>query len=563
VVTRGAIATLALALAACTTAAPDRGGPDASARPPENGVHFEPSPIEIVTEPAASWFEASCALPTRELRRIRRGYHPGRSPDVVMVPREPNFFGGFVATSHSGPWDYLQRVPLVFYGPGFIRPRGGVDLGREVTLADIAPTLAALVGSPWPRDRPGRVISEILVPQEQRPEPPRVVVTIVWDGGGWNVLDAWPGSWPNLARLMRAGASVEATVGSSPSVTPAAHANIGTGAWPKQHGIVGIPLRERGQMFGSFPNKSPKFLELSTVADLHDASTGNRARVAFIAYKSWHLAMLGHGAYLEGGDKDTAVIVGQQERFATGRRYYAAAPYLDDVRGLNAAVRAVDLDDGKLDDTWMGHEILDDPRARRDTPVWVLHQTKLVKAMLERESFGRDAVPDLFFTNYKQIDEVGHNWNMVNPEMRAILAYSDRALANLVRYLDDRVGKRRWVLALTADHGQGPDPEASGAWPIAMGELVGDLARRFGMEEDDLVLHTSPVGLWLHRKALAAAAIDVRDVAAWLLRYRLEDNAGGDEVPAQYEPRMREPIFSAAFPSTALGRIWSCRRSAR
>src|SRR3712207_8270518 len=53
---------------------------------------------------------------------------------------------------------------------------------------------------------------------------------------------------------------------------------------------------------------------------------------------------------------------------------------------------------------------LTDPTAVRHSPVWTLYQTRLLKEMLAREDFGENRVPDLFFTNYKQVDDVGHDY---------------------------------------------------------------------------------------------------------------------------------------------------------
>ncbi|MDQ4064913.1 MAG: hypothetical protein M3161_02585, partial [Actinomycetota bacterium] len=74
--------------------------------------------------PSQRWVRAACDLPPKILERIARGLVTGRSADVHMVPRYPNFFGSFRVTTHSGPWDYLQRVPLVFYGPGYVAETG-------------------------------------------------------------------------------------------------------------------------------------------------------------------------------------------------------------------------------------------------------------------------------------------------------------------------------------------------------------------------------------------------------------------------------------------------------
>lgn len=527
--------------------------------PPPAGRFASAKPPRIVAKPAANWRQAGCRLPLEYLRRIRRGYYPGRSPDVLFVPRKPNFFGGFTSTTHSGPWGYVQRIPLVLYGPGYVRQRGLVRLDREVTLVDLAPTLAKLVGLKWPGDRPGTAVGDAF---KQRRRPPRVVLTIVWDGGGWDVLNEWPHAWPHLRRMMSRGVSVGgATVGTSPSVTPASHATLGTGTWPRAHGIVDIPQREGAEIVASFPGRSPELLEMSTFADLFDRSTGNEAEVGMIAYLFAHLGMMGHGAQLEGGDLDTAVIAdGGPGDLITNPSYYSLPSYLQTVPGYEDDIDTVDRIDGKADDKWMGHDLgqLD---IQRHSPVWELYQTRLLKALMTGEGYGTDNVTDLLFVNYKEIDDVGHNWNMLNPEMRSTLGFADDVLGNIEQFLNRTVGKRRWVIALTADHGQAPDPRAVGAWPIRMQVLTKDLAAHWNVSEDDLLLDERPVGLWLNETTLAREGISRGDIADWLIDYRLEENVPVTEkLSGDYAKRAREPVFSAAFPGDALGRLMTCAR---
>jgi arylsulfatase A-like enzyme len=518
---------------------------------------------------------SACTLPVEQLQRIRRGHAHGRSPDLLMVPRAPNFFGALPAvTSHSGPWDYVQKVPLVLYGPGFIRALGDLHLARHPTLADIAPTIAELIGLPWPRSRPGRAISQALVPEEERAGGPALVLVIVWDGGGWNVLNRWPDSWPTLARMARQGASVRGVVvGSSPSVTPAVHATIGTGAFPKQHGVVDIPLRTRnGILPYSFPGGSSRVLDMSTLADLHDRATGNAARVGMFAFQFFHLGMMGHGAAWPGGDRDIAVIVQRQAGrsvtragdFETNEDSYVLPPYVPETPGFETDVRTVDSGDGRVDSRWMGSGDLTDPSDVRHSPVWVHYQTRITQEILRRESFGKDAVTDLFFTNYKEIDDVGHNWNMLEPEMGSVLRSSDAMLDRLIDFLDANVGRGRWVIALTADHGQAPLPSSSGAWPIRMRVMTRDLGRRFGIAARKIIAEERPTGLWLDRSALEAEGITQKDIARWLMDYRLEDNVKRDEdVPSRYRTRLEERLFAAVFPARELRRIWGCARRRR
>ena len=126
----------------------------------------------------------------------------------------------------------------------------------------------------------------------------------------------------------------------------------------------------------------------------------------------------------------------------------------------------LDLLDGELDKTWMGHDVLGSKRYRRDTPVWVLHQTNVLKALIEREGFGADDVPDLLFTNYKQIDRVGHYFNMDSEEVHDSLVETDEQLGNVVDFLDSEVGAGEYTVVITADHGQQPDAKAIDGYGI-------------------------------------------------------------------------------------------------
>lgn len=89
-------------------------------------------------------------------RAAALNYVPGRSGDLIIVPRE-NWIMSTSATTHGTLHPYDQRVPVIVFGPG-------VRAGRysaPATPADIAPTLAALMGVPiGPTD--GRVLAEAM-----------------------------------------------------------------------------------------------------------------------------------------------------------------------------------------------------------------------------------------------------------------------------------------------------------------------------------------------------------------------------------------------------------------
>ena len=69
-------------------------------------------------------------------------YHPARSGDLIIVPKEHWMLSTSSATTHGTLYPYDQRVPVLFYGPGV---RAGLRT-EDATPADIAPTVAWLAG---------------------------------------------------------------------------------------------------------------------------------------------------------------------------------------------------------------------------------------------------------------------------------------------------------------------------------------------------------------------------------------------------------------------------------
>jgi predicted AlkP superfamily pyrophosphatase or phosphodiesterase len=99
----------------------------------------------------------SIAPDDRLARAAARGYAPGRSGDLLVIPR-PYWISGTSVTTHGTAYLYDARVPVILAGPG-VRP--GTYL-EAASPADIAPTLAHLVGITLPSPD-GRVLREALL----------------------------------------------------------------------------------------------------------------------------------------------------------------------------------------------------------------------------------------------------------------------------------------------------------------------------------------------------------------------------------------------------------------
>ena len=511
--------------------------------------------------------EAGCRLPFDWIRAVYRGWDTddARDFDLAIVPKPPNYMGSITDTSHSGPYDFLQRVPLVFYGPGHISQQGPVKLKREVDLSDIAPTMAAAMDFDFPQ-RDGRAISEIIDPDAPAP---KLIVTVVIDGGGWNVLNHWPDAWPELKELMAEGASLQnATVGSSPSITPSIHTNLSTSAYPNRHGVSAIVVRtEEGDLTEAFApvgeNTGVKnmdatvSLRTTTIADLWDLENDNAALVGAVSPGFLQIGMVGQGAALEGGDKDImAVLSKKRVEWDTNRELYSLPEYVNtEVRGPERDKQAVDRSDGQVDGLWRGHAI----SPVFATPALAPWENRTIQALIKREGFGRDEITDLFYVNYKAPDAAGHLYNMIAPEQEDTIASTSAGIGDLVDRLDATVGPDEYILIVTADHGQ--TPLEAGGWPIRPLEIVDDLNETFDETRNGqgVIQDTSAHTLFMNEAELRANGVDAKEVADFLYDYRISENvAPGDTFPTEFSGRKNERIFETVIPGGLLPRVFEC-----
>jgi Type I phosphodiesterase / nucleotide pyrophosphatase len=558
-----AFATALVLAAACTSSGDDAGTTTASTGGHGGGSS---SPVEPTGASGPGGLraevrdleDAACAIPHDQLLRVWRGTDPQRSGQIVFVPTEPNFVGSNFP--HSGPWDYLQDVPLFFYGPGIIPATGEVD--RPVTSADIAPTEAAMLGFDGFPQVDGSVIPEVPVPAT----PPKLIVTYVWDAGGRSVLDTYPQDHPVLTSLIPKGIWFEhASVGSSPSITPATHATIGTGEYPMHTGQtdaefrLGPDLVRAGQL-------GPVLMMQPTLGDLYDRSTGNRSLVGILASVTWHLNMGSHGSLWGGGDRDIAVLrtptgpvdnegAEGSEWNLQGKNapYYEFPSYVNDLPGLDKYTPALDRADGAVDGKWRDNSIVQ-YEGGWATPARIPYQTRMVEEVIKREGFGQDDVPDLLFINSKAIDHVSHIWSVNSPEMQDTLSYQDTDLAEMVRFLDQQVGRGNYVLVLTADHGAQFDPKVSGAFQVTPGQLEADLNAAFpSATKDSVFLAVRTSQIYLNEAALDASGYSEAAIARFVLDYTKEQGAPDPTTVAS--DQLEDPVMSMALPINLLDRL--------
>ncbi|MGZ8631706.1 MAG: alkaline phosphatase family protein [Actinomycetota bacterium] len=480
-----------------------------------------------------------------DLQLLLAPYNSSNYPQesLSLVPQDPR-------TSHASVWMYLQRIPLLVHAPGLVVAS---ESDERVTLADLAPTTAQLMGfDGLPDDRAGRPLPLATTRSLRRP---KVIVTYVIDGGGWNVLEAFPDDWPELRALMGESANFRnAIVGSFPAVTACAHATIGTGAFPNQHGITGHNIRdEQGTVrkaYDTAGDAQPSDIWIPTLADLWYDETGGSAWVGQIGYQVWHLGMLGYGGRGRPADDLPVGVFWDQDGAATWQ------PHNPELYRLPASMPTPEDYQRYLDEfVDPGWDSQFAPTGRQSPccrPPIVRYQGDVIEAAFDSEPIGRTGTTDLLYTTYKSPDYTGHVYGMRSKWTGLQLRAVDEQLGRLRRMLEEQF-PGEYALIVTADHGQCPLPDSVGGVRLDPIQLERFIESRFS-SATGVVESVVPSEIFLNVSRLRDnGGATIEDVASSLADYRYRQNIGA------YVPRslveqdlLDQKEFAAVFGTTFL-----------
>jgi Type I phosphodiesterase / nucleotide pyrophosphatase len=356
------------------------------------------------------------------------------------------------------------------------------------------------------------------------------------------------------------------------TLTGPGHASLLTGCSPDRHGIIGNEWYERGTgevycatsgRYHNVPSDaagtarrssgggSPERLLAPTVGDVLKNETAGKAHVIAISYKD-------RAAILPGGhDPDGAYWVDSGTgRFVTSS--YCRDTLPDWVQEFNDS-RLIDswfnkpwersrpdLDYGKLagpDDVAgegtgvkegrtfphpLNGGLTKAGRNYYEALVTSPFGNELILAFAKKaisaEQLGKHAVPDLLSVSFSSNDYIGHSWGPDSQEVLDVTLRSDLIVKQLLDYLDEYVGKGRYLVALSADHGVCPLPEvAKGTVPDAVRVDVPGLLKNvesaldtaFGAEKDSKthwIESAANISLTLNRNKIAAKNLKEEDV---------------------------------------------------
>jgi hypothetical protein len=194
---------------------------------------------------------------------------------------------------------------------------------------------------------------------------------------------------------------------------------------------------------------------------------------------------------------------------------------------------------------------------------------ELVKACVVGERLGHNDAPDLLTLSFSSNDFVGHAWGPDSQEVLDITLRSDRVLADLLHFLDDKVGTGKYLVCLTADHGICPLPEVSlkegrDAGRITGKKLLADIEAHLRSVYDPVgaadpkakwIENSSGLWFYLNYKLIASRKLEPADVAKTLAEF-LDKQTGIQkaytraelEVPAAANDAVGRRMRKAYYP---------------
>ncbi len=354
-------------------------------------------------------------------------------------------------------------------------------------------------------------------------EPPRLVVLIVIDQFRADYPEWYGAQWTRgLKRLFGTGAVfTNARLPYAGTWTCAGHASIGTGTLPSRHGMVAnywfdaatqavVPCSDDESASpvdlgggAGIERHSGRAMAAPAFADELRRQARRQPQIVSISLKPRSaIGLGGHGGpgTMVLWEDDRGGWTSSSAFTATGwpeaREFIAKRPVTGDygqtwTKLLPAsAYRFADNAPGEAPPAPWGPtfpHVLRSPTGRPDgyffgawdrSPMADAYITDLALHLATRLKLGQQPGTDMLALGFSALDLVGHEYGPHSHEVQDMLARLDLQIGRLLDALDKTVGRDKYVVALSADHGVAPLPEQMAQTGVDAGRIPSELLQR-------------------------------------------------------------------------------------
>ena len=400
---------------------------------------------------------------------------------------------------------------------------------------------------------------------------PKLVVGIMVDQMRWDFLYRYYDRYESggFKRMLNEGFSAENThIDYTTTVTGIGHTTVYTGSVPALHGIAGNEFINQAtgkvmycagdttvQTVGSTSKAgqmSPRNLLTTTVTDELKLATNFRSKVIGIALKD-------RGGILPAGHSANAAYWFDD---ASGG-WISSTYYMQDLPSWVKKMNARKLPEQYLKQDWKTlypentylQSSPDDNRYEgkysgattstlplntselmkkgvgiiRSTPYGNSITLEMAKAAIENENMGEGDVTDFLAVSFSSPDYIGHQLGPNSMEIEDVYLRLDRDMADLLSFLDKKLGKGNYTTFLTADHGVAHNPNfltdhkiPAGSWPTSqvLKSLNTELEAEFKVAK--LVLSLGSYQVSLNNQLIASEKLNEGDIRRFIVNYLKE-----------------------------------------
>ncbi len=353
---------------------------------------------------------------------------------------------------------------------------------------------------------PTTFFAQNISPNAQRkPKRPALVVLIAVDGLGADIFTRYDSLFTDgFRRLKDNGMNFDnAMVNHALTISHPGHVTLSTGMNPSHHGILeGAFYKRDGQnwrLIDALEDANEKILGVPTskgvsprnilVSSLPEWFIKADSQSRVVAIGSGQFSSLLHAGHLKG---DIYWYMNSVGRFVTSTYYQLQYP--EWVERFNRESLPKFVQDSA---TWENLVPLDARKlARRDdaayegysgrttfphsyssavkpenvsrfplsawiagTPMLDAATLALAKEAVKERSLGQRKATDYLSIVVSQVDDIGHSYGAGSQEQLDNLLRLDRELGEFFKFLDEKIGKENYLIALSADHGMMDIPE--------------------------------------------------------------------------------------------------------
>lgn len=143
------------------------------------------------------------------------------------------------------------------------------------------------------------------------------------------------------------------------------------------------------------------------------------------------------------------------------------------------------------------------------------------KSLIINEKLGNDAVTDYLSVSFSSTDYMNHVFGVASLEHEDNMLRLDRTLADLFKFVDEKVGLKNTLIVLCADHGVPEAPEYMAELGMAVDRLVPSkfdvepgiaaLKKRFGIGKELIKMYDHPY-IYLDHQLIREKGLDLGEV---------------------------------------------------